>query len=229
VCEQCGKPAHFRNASKRSRACFASTPHAKDCNLKTRTFTSRDFDEHKGIVVITKSIFTTCENQLGITTMESDNGTAGQTVTGQSNNVISPKLLTIGGLLSRLVSNPVFQHLNAPISIKGHHFKSIEGLFFELSKTSRDQVGKWHGYWGKVSRARSMDSGVWLDTGSYYEPYPSIRLPHPVANRVLDHFNVQHTDLVGANFLAFGKLKETSAFFCTVEDLSLFTIQLKNR
>lgn len=235
VCTECNEPATYRRQGRDDRAaCFFAT-HAEGCAQATLGYDRDPADtNHEAIAATGRRIIvdfnygvaatgaaaspTDAGAETGMERERSANGT------GQRGYMVS----RLSTLLNLLREGEEFSRSTETITIPGIGDFVIADFFVNFANVTDEHIDRYHGYWGRISYARTRENSRWFNTGG--PGTMSVLLDARYFDETDQRFGIEHLDdLAGSYLLVFGELRRAVSngkLLVQISDPNHFTLSL---
>jgi hypothetical protein len=218
TCSECDISAFYRRETRNGRhACFGSH-HAEGCQMaaiQTTTDTNRpnqnwDYANNQEQRIVVDFAYGTAQTEEPINHTarpnQFDDSIYSGSGTVRRQNIVSHRRLS--SILRDLIASPQFCNSNQILHVAGFGEATVSDFFMRFDNISNAHVGRFMGYWGRLTCAKEGDShALWLNTGKPGDL--SILVPFQLADALRSRFGIEDRgDLTAAGMfvLVFGTL-----------------------
>lgn len=235
TCVGCGRPAHFRRASRDGRAACFTARHDEDCELASGG--SIELGAGGGGHALPPRANQGNRIVLDLRVNGGQNGPDGgpgvvrrpggrrRRFNGEGGEARNRVHRRLRPLLRRLVLVPNFRTSADIVEIPDHGDSEIRRLFVNFADLEERHFGHFHGCWGIIRNVGAMNGTVWLNTAGRYGP--SVRLDEQRLPELLHAFGLPHSDhLWGQHMLLLGTVirSQQNKPYLSLDDFRLFAL-----
>lgn len=236
VCTECNEPATYRRQGRDGReACFFAT-HAEGCAMaalghdpENQANTDQEVNTVTGRRIIVD--FSNGAVATGTATRPTEGGIAPGMERGRPTGGIGQREYVtrrLSTLLNLLREGEEFARSTETITIPGIGDFAIADFFADFANVTEEHIGRYHGYWGRISYSRRIGNSQWFNTGG--PGTMSILLDARYFEETDQRFGIEHLDdLTGSYLLVFGELRRALSngkLLVQITDPGHFTLSL---